>query len=57
MSNQQLYIYCDHISTGAVHCNRYKVLAVGDLDRTVREYIEESSWSVDGTNIYCHEHS
>lgn len=47
---------CDNISKNHVHCNRYEGIEIG-VDETPTEAIQKTDWSIDGTDMYCPEHS
>lgn len=51
----ELTLYCDHISSNQVHCNKYKSLKV-DFDTTVRDAIEDSDWGIVDDEVRCEEH-
>lgn len=58
MTARELTLDCDHVSKHQVHCNRYTVIDVYDVNMTVSTLINESEWRLDPETgeTFCEDH-
>jgi len=50
-----LTLYCEHVGSSHVHCNKYQKITIG-INQTPKEAIAESHWALQNGEIRCEEH-